>query len=85
MFRIENGEGMKKSAEISQLAALCNKLFAAFLGLGLVAAIGCGADVKPPEPGTCRPNVSSDCQAGFRCNGTRCEDIYHPRQEIKNY
>ncbi len=51
----------------------------------LCCAVGCGGETKRLEPGTCRENVSSDCPPGFKCRGTLCEDIYHPRREIKNY
>lgn len=58
------------------------ELLALFAAAG---AIGCSAEQPRRPVGTCRENTSSDCPTGFRCRGTVCEDIYHPRREIKNY
>lgn len=37
---------------------------------------------KPPE-GRCFTNT--DCDEGFACRNTYCEDIYFPRRKMKPY
>lgn len=66
--------------EFGRLAAM-GLLAVGFLG-GLFGCFG-PAERKFP-PGRCE--VNEDCpNSGYRCADTWCEDIYHPRREIKNY
>lgn len=43
------------------------------------------SEVKAPRPPEGRCEMNEDCSSGERCIETWCEDIYHPRREIKNY
>lgn len=46
--------------------------------------LGCSAKEEPKLPvGRCQSHV--DCLEGNKCVKTRCQDIYHPQAEIKNY
>ena len=67
---------MKKTLLVS---ILVSTIAMVLVGLG-----GCSAEVKPKlAKGRCE--INENCQPGERCENTWCEDIYHPRKEIKNY
>ena len=51
-------------------------------GLGMVLILaGCHKAPATPEGGRCFEN--KDCKSGSRCVEGWCEDIYHPKQDIK--
>ena len=54
-------------------------VFAAFI----VTLAGCVQAEQKLAKGRCRTNA--ECPTGTRCEATFCEDIYHPRSEVKNY
>lgn len=51
------------------------------LSLGMGACAG-GQKAKVP-PGRCFEN--SDCPQGEACRDTRCEDIYYPKNKIRQF
>lgn len=59
------------------------KLFAILLLFALNACSAIDADEPELKEGRC--NYNSDCKEGFTCRDTYCEDIYHPRSEIKPF
>lgn len=64
--------------------ALSKTMFVFAVGMLPLAATGCFASAeKKPAKGRC--TVNAQCPSGSRCEGTFCEDIYHPRSTIKNY
>ncbi len=59
------------------------KSFLLFL-IAVSTQVACSAEEKPKPPeGFCQSHV--DCLYGNKCVKSRCQDIYHPRAEIKNY
>lgn len=58
-----------------------NDLFIFFMVISSLLFIACSSDPPKPDPGRCFTNI--DCPKGQKCKNTRCEDIYHPRHEIK--
>ena len=54
------------------------------LGLAILLAMNaCSAEQPKLPEGRCV--VPGDCPEGMTCRNTFCEDIYHPRREIKPY
>ena len=52
--------------------------------LFLSGVSGCTYKKRELKKGQCRENV--DCPRGTHCGDSGwCEDIYHPRRDIKNY
>ena len=48
-----------------------------------LTAVSCSSTPEKLAPGHCVQNA--DCRGTTRCVEERCEDIYYPRREIKNY
>lgn len=53
-----------------------------FIGLCVLLA-GCAETAELLPAGRCRLN--EDCADGQSCRSSYCEDIYHPRKDIKPY
>ena len=49
----------------------------------LLPLAGCAETAELLPAGRCR--VNEDCPDGQTCRASYCEDIYHPRKEIKPY
>lgn len=57
--------------------------FLFLIALIVVTCLGCSESVQLLPQGRCR--VNEDCSEGNACRNTYCEDIYHPRKDIKPY
>ena len=48
--------------------------------LSLVFA-ACSSEPPKPDPGRCF--VHTDCGGGMECVNTRCQDLYYPKNKIR--
>ncbi len=55
-------------------------LFACVLLLGFQ-----GCPLYKPKLDTGKCQVNEECSSGFACRNNRCEDIYYPKSEIRQF
>ncbi len=79
MFRINETVSVVRSRSI----VIFSIVFGVFAAGCSSTSVGANAIAKGNVGHRCETN--EDCNHGLRCQGGSCEDIYHPRDSIRNY